>query len=105
MKRFVLLISFLLIFGSPFFAQDIQHQVGVVNIEVPVRVFKGSTFIDDLAIDDFEIYEDNILQKIEAVYLIKKNSKYLINAIVINIDGQWTYLGKSIPMAYINSPF
>ena len=74
MKRFVLLISFLLIFGSPFFAQDIQHQVGVVNIEVPVRVFKGSTFIDDLAIDDFEIYEDNILQKIEAVYLIKKNS-------------------------------
>lgn len=74
MKRFVLLISFLLIFGSAFFAQDIQHQVGVVNIEVPVRVFKGSTFIDDLAIDDFEIYEDNILQKIEAVYLIKKNS-------------------------------
>jgi VWFA-related protein len=73
MKRFVLLIS-LLIFGSAFFAQDIQHQVGVVNIEVPVRVFKGSTFIDDLTIDDFEIYEDNILQKIEAVYLIKKNS-------------------------------
>jgi len=34
----------------------------------------GSTFIDDLTIDDFEIYEDNIPQKIEAVYLIKKNS-------------------------------
>jgi len=73
MKRFILLIS-ILIFGYPYFAQDIQHQVGVVNIEVPVRVFKGSTFIDDLTIDDFEIYEDNILQKIEAVYLIKKNS-------------------------------
>jgi len=73
MKKYILLIS-ILIFGSAFFAQDIQHQVGVVNIEVPVRVFKGSTFIDDLTIGDFEIYEDNILQKIEAVYLIKKNS-------------------------------
>jgi len=73
MKKFILLIS-ILIFGSAFFAQDIQHQVGVVNIEVPVRVFKGSTFIDDLTIADFEIYEDNILQKLEAVYLIKKNS-------------------------------
>ncbi len=73
MKRFIFLIS-ILIFGSAFFAQDIQHQVGVVNIEVPVRVFKGNTFIDDLTIGDFEIYEDNILQKIEAVYLIKKNS-------------------------------
>ncbi len=73
MKRYVLFIS-ILIFGSAFFAQDIQHQVGVVNIEVPVRVFKGRTFIDDLTIDDFEIYEDNILQKIETVYLIKKNS-------------------------------
>ncbi len=73
MKRYVLFIS-ILIFGSAFFAQDIQHQVGVVNIEVPVRVFKGRTFIDDLTIDDFEIYENNILQKIEAVYLIKKNS-------------------------------
>lgn len=73
MKRYVLFIS-ILIFGSAFFAQDIQHQVGVVNIEVPVRVFQGRTFIDDLTIDDFEIYEDNILQKIETVYLIKKNS-------------------------------
>ena len=73
MKKFIILIS-ILIFGSAFFAQDIQHHVGVVNIEVPVRVFKGSTFIDDLTIGDFEIYEDNILQKIEAVYLIKKNS-------------------------------
>ena len=73
MKKLVLLIS-ILIFGSAYFAQDIQHQVGVVNIEVPVRVFKGSKFIDDLTIDDFEIYEDRILQKIEAVYLINKNS-------------------------------
>ena len=35
-------------------------------------MFKGSTFIDNLTINDFEVYEDGKLQKIEAVYLIKK---------------------------------
>lgn len=44
----------------------------VVNIEVPVRVYDDSTFVDDLIIDDFEILEEGISQKIEAVYLIKK---------------------------------
>jgi hypothetical protein len=44
----------------------------VVNIEVPVRVYTGSTFVDDLTIKDFEILEEGIPQKIEAVYLIKK---------------------------------
>ena len=43
-----------------------------INIEVPVRVFKGETFIDNLTIDDFEVYEDGILQTIEAVYFIRK---------------------------------
>jgi VWFA-related protein len=46
----------------------------VVNIEVPVRVYEGSRFVDDLTIDDFEVLEDGVPQKIEAVYLIKKNS-------------------------------
>jgi len=63
----------LLIYISLFFsAQEIQHEAIVVNIEVPVRVFKGNKFIDNLTIDDFEVYEDGKLQKIEAVYLIKK---------------------------------
>lgn len=52
--------------------EQIQHEERVINIEVPVRVFKGSTFIDNLSITDFEVYEDGKLQKIEAVYLIKK---------------------------------
>jgi hypothetical protein len=43
-----------------------------INIEVPVRVFKGDQFIDPLTMADFEVYEDGLLQKIEAVYLIKK---------------------------------
>ena len=55
-------------------AQEIQHEAVAVNIEVPVRVFKGDTFIDNLTINDFEVYEDGILQSIEALYLIKKTT-------------------------------
>jgi VWFA-related protein len=53
-------------------AQDIQHEAVAINIEVPVRVFKSDLFIDTLTIDDFEVYEDGVLQEIEAFYLIKK---------------------------------
>ncbi|OQX52109.1 MAG: hypothetical protein B5M54_09735 [Candidatus Aminicenantes bacterium 4484_214] len=46
----------------------------VVNVEVPVRVFDNQGhFVDNLTIDDFEVYEDGVRQKIDAVYLIKKN--------------------------------
>jgi VWFA-related protein len=71
MKKAILLLIIL----SPAFVvsvQEIQHEAVAVNVEVPVRVFKGNYFIDDLSIDDFEVYEDGVLQKIEAVYLIKK---------------------------------
>lgn len=51
-------------------SQEIQHEAVAINIEVPVRVFKGETFINDLTLDDFELYEDGVLQEIEAVYLI-----------------------------------
>ncbi len=54
------------------FAQEITHETIVVNIEVPVRVFKGDKFVDNLTINDFEVYEDGKLQEIVAVYLIKK---------------------------------
>ncbi len=54
--------------------QTFIEQSLVVNIEVPVRVFSGSDFVDHLTIDDFEVYEDGIRQKIEAVYLIKERS-------------------------------
>lgn len=52
----------------------IQHEAIAINIEVPVRVFKGDTFIDYLSLSDFELYEDGKPQTIEAVYLIKKTS-------------------------------
>jgi hypothetical protein len=54
--------------------QDQIHDVSVVNIEIPVRVFRGETFIDNLTLEDFEVFENGIRQKIEAVYLIKKKS-------------------------------
>lgn len=56
------------------FSQEIQEESFVVNIEVPVRVYKGATFVEDLSIDDFEVLEDGVPQKIEAVYLIKKRN-------------------------------
>jgi VWFA-related protein len=51
--------------------QQLSHDVRVVNIEVPVRVFDGDSFVPDLAIDDFEVYEDGVPQELQAVYLIK----------------------------------
>lgn len=63
-----------LLLGCAVFAQQIQEESLVVNIEVPVRVFKGNTFVDNLTIDDFEVFENGIPQKIEAVYLIRKRT-------------------------------
>lgn len=54
--------------------QKIQHDVSVINIEVPVRVFSRSTFIDDLTREDFLLYEEDELQDIEALYLVHKNN-------------------------------
>lgn len=67
----VLIVFF---FAFSIFAQEIQHDAIVVNIEVPVRVFKGNTFIDNLTIADFEIYEDGIPQQAEAMYLVNKTN-------------------------------
>lgn len=69
-KLFVLTSVLLLILASR--AQEISQDVSVINIEVPVRVFKGDQFVDFLTIKDFEVFEDGIPQKIEAVYLIEK---------------------------------
>lgn len=73
MKKQILLIGVLAL-GFTLLAQETSHDVSVINIEVPVRVFKGSKFVNNLTINDFEAYEDGILQKIEAVYLIKKTN-------------------------------
>ena len=71
MKKSILTIT-VFIFGITLFAQEISHETIVVNIEVPVRIFDGNKFVDNLTIDDFEVYEDGKLQNVVAVYLIKK---------------------------------
>jgi hypothetical protein len=46
-----------------------QHEVTVRNVIVPVRVYDRNNFVDNLTIEDFELYEDGVLQKIEALHL------------------------------------
>lgn len=48
-----------------------QHESVVVNIEVPVRVLKKDVLVEGLTLADFEVLEDGVPQKVEAVYLIK----------------------------------
>lgn len=71
-KAFFVLVLLFISLGLS--SQTEQHQVTVSNIVVPTRVFDGNTFIDDLKIEDFELYEDGVLQKIEALYLTNKSS-------------------------------
>lgn len=65
-------ILVLFVFCLSAFAQEIQEKAVAVNIEVPVRVFKGDEFVKDLTIEDFLLYENGTLQTVEAVYLIEK---------------------------------
>lgn len=51
--------------------QQFQHATGVVNVEVPVRVFDGDRFVDDLALGDFEIFENGRPQTIISLYLVR----------------------------------
>jgi len=73
MKK-IICFAAILISISFLFSHQEQHAVTVRNIEVPVRVFINQQFVDNLTIDDFEIYENGIPQKIEALYLANKNS-------------------------------
>jgi VWFA-related protein len=57
--------------GIPQQSKSLQYDVSVVNIEVPVRVYDGDSFVGDLTINDFEVFEDGVPQTIEALYLIK----------------------------------
>ena len=72
MKRIVLMICVMgLTLGL--YPQQ-QHEVSVINVAVPIRVYDGDTFVDNLTIDDFEVYQDGVLQKIEALYLTNKTN-------------------------------
>lgn len=73
---FLIFLFFICIFPLTFDAlsQKIIEEAKVINVEVPVRVYKGTVFVNDLTIDDFEVYENGVPQKIEGVYLVKKKT-------------------------------
>jgi len=54
-------------------AQYQQHQVTVRNVAVPLRAYLEGNFIEDLTREDIELYDNDQLQKIKALYLISKN--------------------------------
>ena len=68
-KSIFLLILLLMTLGL---SSQQRHEVSIINVIVPVRVFDGANFVDNLTIEDFELYENGKLQKIEALYLTKK---------------------------------
>jgi len=72
MKKYIFIIG-IFVFGLALLAQELQHETIAINIEVPVRVFTKGKFVEELTIKDFEVYEEGILQKIEALYLVKKS--------------------------------
>jgi hypothetical protein len=74
MRKYPLVGLLLVILAGLALAQQLAVESTVINIEVPVRVYKASRFVANLTIDDFDIYEDGKPQKLEAVYLIKKRS-------------------------------
>jgi VWFA-related protein len=54
--------------------QQLRYTTGVVNVEVPVRVFDGDRFVNNLTIRDFEVLENGQPQRIVALYLVQKTN-------------------------------
>jgi len=73
MKK-IILFAVPVILSLSLFAQQVNEESIVINIEVPVRVFQGNDFVDSLTIKDFEVLEDGVPQTLEAVYLVNKRS-------------------------------
>ena len=73
MNRFYLGWCFLLL-SLCLFSQQAAEQAVVINIEVPVRVFQDGNFVENLTMEDFEILEEGVPQRIEAVYLVKQRT-------------------------------
>lgn len=72
MKKIILVLA-LLFLTFILFSQVQQYEVTVRNVEVPLRVMDGKRFVDNITIDDLELYEDGKLQKIEALYLVQRS--------------------------------
>jgi hypothetical protein len=73
MKKARVLLAGIIIFAVSLNGQS--HQSGSIAdyVEIPVRIFKGNFFINNLTLNDFELYEDGTQQDIESLYLIQDN--------------------------------
>lgn len=65
-------LATLILLAGPAAGQVIRHETKTINVEIPVRVFKGADFVDGLRLEDFEVYDNGRPQKLDAVYLVKK---------------------------------
>jgi VWFA-related protein len=72
-KTLLLAVCFLAVALYPQ-QQPLQHVTGVTNVEVPVRVYDGDKFVDNLNLADFEVLENGVPQKVVASYLVGKTS-------------------------------
>lgn len=70
---FVCIFAIITFLPQPLLSPTIQHEVVVRNVIVPIRVFDGETHVQNLTIDDIEVYEEEKLQKIQALYFVKGN--------------------------------
>jgi len=71
MKRMIWLLTGILLLQFPVLGQE-SGEAGIISIQVPVRVFNGKNFVDNLTIEDFTILENGLKQKIEALYLAEE---------------------------------
>jgi len=70
----IIYILLVLLFLIPqLFAQAVQHEAIVANISVSLRVFDGDRFVEDLTLNDLELYEDGKPQKIQGLYLTRQS--------------------------------
>jgi VWFA-related protein len=74
MKKTAIVVLFLGLSFPVFSQESFVEQSLVLNVEVPVRVFQGAAFVNNLTLEDFEVLEDGVPQKIEACYLINKSA-------------------------------
>jgi VWFA-related protein len=51
-----------------------RQETAPAEMTVTVRVFDGGRFVDGLTMEDFEIQEDGLPQKIDALYRVDKNT-------------------------------
>ncbi len=70
MRKLTFILSILM--AAALLPAQQQFDLMVRNVGVPVRVFDGDRFVDDLTLEDFEVLEDGKSQKIRALYLTRK---------------------------------